>query len=241
MLCTTDTVCSPRAKPPPSVVSGYRATAGPGGTVDFGAHGRVPSTALGADPCAGTPSSLLRAWMWELTLATGWSAVAIRGLPAIGRPPRLPTVVRAYPARRGSARTPFGVIRATRIPAEHYAVHADCPVVSPAWMACDMARTVPRSAGLVVADAVLRASTSRTDPADRRGTHDHWPLCRGVVDRGTRRRQGRVRAGNAGRLSCLEGGLPVPLSTCGSAPDTRPTDPNHLSPGTGSPRKETAR
>jgi hypothetical protein len=42
------------------------------------------------------------------TLATDWSAVAVRALFTIGTPPPLPTVARAHPARQGSSRTRLG-------------------------------------------------------------------------------------------------------------------------------------
>jgi Transcriptional regulator, AbiEi antitoxin len=148
-----------------------------------------------------------------LTLATGWSAVAVRSIFAIGPPPRLPTVVRAYPARRGSAKTPFGVIRATQIPAEHYAFHAGCPIVSPAWMVCDLARTAARPAALIIADAVLRTGTNRSEFLGVIRHMYRWP---GVCEASwiAEHADGRAESGleTLGRLGCIEGDLPVPLS-----------------------------
>jgi hypothetical protein len=147
------------------------------------------------------------------TLATGWSAVAVRALFTIGTPPPLPTVARAHPGRQGSSRTRFGAIRPTRIPADHYAMHDGCPVASPAWMVCDLARTSPRPAGLIVADAVMRAGTSRSDLLDVVDHMSHWP---GVSEASwiARHADGRAESGleTLGRLGCIEAVLPIPLS-----------------------------
>jgi hypothetical protein len=167
----------------------------------------------------------------QSTLATGWSAVAIRSLFTIGHPPRLPTVVRAYPARRGSSRTRFGVIRATGIPAEHYAVHAGCPVVSPAWMVCDLARTAARPAALIVADAVMRAGTSRSELHGVIGQMSHWS---GVSEASwiAEHGDGRAESGleTLGRLGCIEGDLPVPLSNVWVGPGYPMYRLDHLFP-----------
>jgi hypothetical protein len=128
----------------------------------------------------------------------------------IGTPPLLPTVARAYPARRRSSRTRYGVIRPTRIPADHYAIHDGCPVASPAWMVCDLARMSPRPAGLIVADAVMRAGTSRSDLLDVVDHMSHWP---GVSAASwiAQHADGRAESGleTLGRLGWIEADLPI--------------------------------
>jgi Transcriptional regulator, AbiEi antitoxin len=156
------------------------------------------------------------------SLATGWSAVAVRTLFTIGTPPLLPTVARAYPARRGSSRTRYAVIRPTRIPADHYAIHDGCPVASPAWMVCDLARMSPRPAGLIVADSVMRAGTSRSDLLDVVDHMSHWP---GVSAASwiAQHADGRAESGleTLGRLGCIEADLPIPLSNVWVGPGGR--------------------
>ena len=146
-------------------------------------------------------------------LAAGWSAVAIRRLPVLRPPPAVPVVIRRAPAGRGTSRSRYGIARVADVPEEHWSRYAGCPTVSTAWMVADLARTAPRPDALVLADAVLRGGVGR----DR--------LCRAVETLHGMPGVGRATwiADNAdggaetaletlGRLSCLDSGLPVPLS-----------------------------
>lgn len=146
-------------------------------------------------------------------LAAGWSAVALRRLPVLRSPPALPVLIRPGPTGRGTSRSRYGIARVADLPVEHRGQHAGCPTVSSAWMAADLARAAPRPDALVLADAVLRSGVNR----DR--------LLRAIdalhgmpgVERArwiARNADGGAETAleTLGRLSCLEGGLPVPLS-----------------------------
>jgi hypothetical protein len=92
-------------------------------------------------------------------------------------------------------------------------VHAGCPVVGNAWMTVDLARTASRRDGLVLADAVLRRGTGRQAlEAVLLGIHGQ-PGARNaswVIEHADHRAETPLES--LGRLACIEGGLPVPLS-----------------------------
>jgi hypothetical protein len=71
----------------------------------------------------------------------------------------------------------------------------------------------PRSAGLIVADSVMRAGTSRSDLLDVVDHMSHWP---GVSAASwiAQHADGRAESGleTLGRLGCIEADLPIPLS-----------------------------
>jgi hypothetical protein len=147
------------------------------------------------------------------TLAAGWSAAALRGLPLPFRPPALPSVIQPSPVRRGVSRTPYGLIRLADLAGRHHAVYAGCPVVSTAWMTVDLARTASVDEGLLLADAVLHRGTSRRALRSALADMRRWPGARNaewIVDHADGRAETPLES--LGRLGCLEHGLPVPLS-----------------------------
>ncbi|HJU98492.1 MAG TPA: type IV toxin-antitoxin system AbiEi family antitoxin domain-containing protein [Jiangellaceae bacterium] len=147
------------------------------------------------------------------TLAGGWSAVAVRGLPSIGPPPALPTAV--HPSRTGSGaqRTRYGIVYPRELPPEHHGSHAGGPVVGAAWMVVDLARRADRAAALVVADAVVHHGTAMPRLRHVLAQLSGWPGARAatwVVAHVDGRSESALES--LGRLACIEGRLPVPLS-----------------------------
>jgi hypothetical protein len=96
---------------------------------------------------------------------------------------------------------------------------------------CDLARTTQRPAGLIVADAVMRAGTSRSDLLDVIGRMSRWP---GVSEASwiAEHADGRAESGleTLGRLGCIEGDLPVPLSNVWVGPGYPMYRLDHLFP-----------
>jgi hypothetical protein len=148
------------------------------------------------------------------------SAVAVRRVRRLGKPPPLPRVVRPLTddapqafRRQGASTSKFGVTRTVPLAERYRSQSWGCPTVGPAWMVVDLARTVDRATALVVADAVVGSGTTkdglkRALPAMRR-----WP--------GTERAQWVIEHANGrsesaletlGRLACIEHELPVPVS-----------------------------
>lgn len=146
------------------------------------------------------------------SFATEWSAVAIRGLPALRPPPALPVVVQ--PDRLSNpARTRFGRILVATVDPANLRLYAGCPVVSQAWTVVDLARKVPKAHALVLVDAALRQGTSTRALEHVAAGMRGWPGTRQaewVVEHGDGRAETPLET--LGRLSCIEGGLPVPLS-----------------------------
>lgn len=147
------------------------------------------------------------------TFAAGWSAVAVRGLRTMGKPPPAPTAVQPRDTSSGSSRTRYGVTRPAELLPRHRAQYAGCPTVGKAWMAVDLARHAPPAAALVVADAVLADGTTPAGLdralADMRG----WPgsnAAAWVVEHADGRAESALET--LGRLSCLEYDVTLPLS-----------------------------
>ncbi len=147
------------------------------------------------------------------TLAAGWSAVALRGLPCLGAPPELPTAVDPSRTGSGSQRTRYGIVHRRDLPCEHRGSYAGCPIVRTAWMVVDLARVADRSAALVLADAVLHRGTVMTNLRRALNQLCGWPgsgAVAWVVDRADGRSESALET--LGRLACIDGCLPVPLS-----------------------------
>ena len=101
---------------------------------------------------------------------TGWGATVWRGLPTLGSPPSVPTVVRprdtAMPnspgagdsrtTGSGSSRSSRGRILVEDLPPEHQFHKGTLPIVSKAWAVADVARTARLPDSLVVADQAKR-------------------------------------------------------------------------------------
>jgi len=148
-----------------------------------------------------------------LCLAAGWSAAVLRGLPMLRKPPAIPTVIQQRPTRRGTSRTPYGLIRVADVPEGHRTIFAGCPVVGTAWMTVDIARTADRPSSIVLADAVLHRGISRRALGAARALMRGWPGAQDaawVVVNADGRAESALES--LGRLTCIDGGLPVPLS-----------------------------
>jgi hypothetical protein len=148
------------------------------------------------------------------SLAAGWSAVAVRRLPALRAvPPALPTAVQLDPVRRGTDTTPYGVVRLHDLDEIHHAQYAGCPTVGRAWLAVDLARAAPRPDALVVADAVLHGGTTVGGLRRALAHMTGWPgtdAAAWVVEHADGGAESPLES--LGRLAFIEYGLPVPLS-----------------------------
>lgn len=139
-----------------------------------------------------------------------WSAAVTWELPTMGTAPTRPTVLRPKAAGRGPTTTPHGRIRVPELPVEHRWRAGEIGVVSRGFAVVDLARTVPVADGLVLADAAIRAGTDLaavTPLFSRwRGSHRaHW-----VVDHADGNAESPIET--LGRFTCIEFGLPLPVS-----------------------------
>jgi hypothetical protein len=147
------------------------------------------------------------------TLAAGWSAVALRGLPALGQPPELPTGVQPSRTGHGTRLTHFGIVHARELLSEHQCRFAGCPIVSKAWMVVDLARGADRAAALVVADAVVHRGTARRRLQGALDQMCGWPgsdAAAWVVQHADGGSESALET--LGRVACIDDGLPIPLS-----------------------------
>jgi hypothetical protein len=168
--------------------------------------------------------------------ADGFSAVAVRKLRRLGSPPDLPTVVRPRPAdtatsKRGRSTSANGIIRTLPLDQAFCGQGWGCPSVTKAWLVADLARTAPRSVALVIADAVLESGTTTPALMKALATMKQWPGVRNA-EWITEHADGRCESAleTLGRLSCIEGCLPVPVSNAWVGHDRPRFRVDHLWP-----------
>ncbi|WP_165367720.1 type IV toxin-antitoxin system AbiEi family antitoxin domain-containing protein [Phytoactinopolyspora endophytica] len=156
-----------------------------------------------------------RAFTWACgpsAHAAGWSAVAIRGLPAIDPPPQKPIVV--MPLGSGAdTNSAFGEVREVALPPEHRTVVNGCPILTDSRVVADIARTGARDDALVLADAALAAGTTVEELRDVLNVQRFWPgvpEARWVVEHADAYAESALET--LGRLTFIEYDLPVPIS-----------------------------
>ncbi|NDL56635.1 type IV toxin-antitoxin system AbiEi family antitoxin domain-containing protein [Phytoactinopolyspora mesophila] len=161
-------------------------------------------------------------------VAAGWSAVAIHDLPTIGAPPERPLVV--VPVGSGSAKSSLcGDVRAISIPAEHRTAVDGCPVLSMARTAVDIGRGAPRDEALVVADAVMAGGTTVNELRAVLMAERSWPGSRDalwVIEHADPFAESALET--LGRLTFIEGDLPVPISNAWVDLEAARYRPDHL-------------
>jgi len=156
---------------------------------------------------------------------TGWSAVAIWGLPTLRKPPPGPALVRLHPSAavdggRG------GWIQQANVPRAHQMRYRRAHVVSPAWAVAEMSRHSPLEQALAAADAVARRAAeaaATTDPDSRRlrtldlddavANMRHWSgvqRSRWVAQYADPCAETPIES--LGRFACLQYALPMPVA-----------------------------
>jgi len=88
------------------------------------------------------------------TYAADWSSVIMHGLPTMGAPPKVPSVIRPGSRVSGSNTAPWGRTRFANVPDRWLGEVDGTAAVPPAFAAVDIARRSRVSTGLVLADAV---------------------------------------------------------------------------------------
>lgn len=146
--------------------------------------------------------------------ATRSSALPAYRLPVLGPPPG--TVVHVRPKQEGAWPVSDGARRilVAELPEQDRRMVDGLRVCSPARVAADLARTSPMPPALVAADAVLHHGLATpAELADEAGRQADWPGGRKVLQVVTASDGGaETPLESLGRLSCIEAGLPVPLS-----------------------------
>src|SRR5690606_15770215 len=141
---------------------------------------------------------------------TGWASTVLRGLPALGRPPRLPTLVRPSGTGSGPRTGTRGRILVADVPGDHRRVIGSVRAMSAEWSVADLARTAPLPHALVVADAIVRQG------GDLRGVLPHmrhWPgvhRSRWVAEHADPAAESPLET--LGRFVFLEFDLPLPVA-----------------------------
>ena len=141
---------------------------------------------------------------------TNWSAAAVWGLPLLGKPPPKPSVVWPKVPGLGSSSTSPGRFLVADIPPHHRTEFGDAHVVSRAWAAVDVARKAPLASGLVVVDAAQRSGANVVEAARHMR---HWPgviRAKWVVNQSDPGAETPLET--LGRFTCIEFGLPKPVS-----------------------------
>ncbi|WP_162606155.1 type IV toxin-antitoxin system AbiEi family antitoxin domain-containing protein [Jiangella asiatica] len=144
------------------------------------------------------------------TFLTSWAAVATWGLPTAGRPPERVRAVRSSATGSSVRYTKCGDIRIAPIPLGQARRHAGIGIMCPEWAVADAARSGPLPAALVAADAVARQGADLGEtvramagwPGVHRArwvSHHADPLAESPME-------------TLGRFTCLQFGLPMPVS-----------------------------
>lgn len=141
--------------------------------------------------------------------AIGWSAVVLHGMPTLGAPPDVPSVVRPSRTRSGSNRTINGHTRFGAVPDRWLGEVDAIRVVHPAFTAVDLGRRVDRLTALVVADAAAARDRSRDALAGALADIDEWPGA-GQAAWAVRHADGDAESAleSAGRCAFIRAGLP---------------------------------
>lgn len=147
--------------------------------------------------------------------AADWSSIVLHGLPTLGAPPRVPSVLR--PGSRGSGsnttlwgRTRFAIVRDRWLGAVD-----GTSAVRPAFAAVDLARRAPAAAALVVVDAVAHRAGDRAELVAALADVAGWAGA-GRAARVVRLCDPDVESPleSLGRLAFLQARLPRSLSNC---------------------------
>jgi hypothetical protein len=154
--------------------------------------------------------------------------VAIHDLPTISAPPERPLVV--VPVGSGSATSSrYGDVRALSLPAEHRLVVDGCPVLSRARTVVHLGRCAPRDEALVVADAAMADGTTAAELRAVLMSQTSWPGSRNalwVIEHADPFSESALES--LGRLTFIEGELPVPISNVWVDLDGVRYRPDHL-------------
>lgn len=144
--------------------------------------------------------------------AVGASAQAVLGLPRLGPPPELPTVIRPGNPHRGHTATPWGRVRFGYLPTWHQRRSSGVRVADPVHTAIDVARHRSRVEGLMVADQVLHGGAHADQFAELAAHMANYPgiaEARWVIEHADGRAESPLES--AGRYVLLSEGLPRPV------------------------------
>lgn len=133
----------------------------------------------------------------------------VHGLPLLGRPPKVPQLVRS--PRHPRDRSETGTLQVAPLPIGDTTTVDGVPVTSLARTACDVARTRPFREGVVVADAVLRRGVSQQALFDVVSRCSTWPGGAAALEV-ARFADGRADGPleSISRVTYAEQGLPAP-------------------------------
>ncbi len=149
----------------------------------------------------------------------GWSAATVNGLPTMGRPPRLPLVVRPGTRLSGVTKCAYGRTRVEPIPENRLRHYAGVPATTAGHAACTIALSSRMPDALAVADQALRRGASLTgcikDFRGRAGIE----RARWVADHASGLAESPLES--LGRFAAYLGGLPLPVPNAWVG-DTKP-------------------
>ncbi|WP_149361062.1 type IV toxin-antitoxin system AbiEi family antitoxin domain-containing protein [Lolliginicoccus suaedae] len=149
----------------------------------------------------------------------GWSAATVNGLPTMGRPPRLPLVVRPGKSLTGSTRCAYGRTRVEPIP-ENWLRHYDgVPATTVGHAACTIALSSRMPDALAVADHAVRQGGQLDDCIESFRGRAGIERARWVVAHASGLSESPLES--FGRFAAYAGGLPVPVPNAWVG-DTKP-------------------
>jgi hypothetical protein len=140
---------------------------------------------------------------------TGWACTAIRGYPTLGRPPRLPTVVRPKDVKRWPFTGIGGRVLIADLPEEHRR-QGRLPIVSDEWAVVDVARTARLPDSLVVADVAVRSGLDLAGVLPHLHRWEGIGRARWVVEHAVPTVESPLET--LGRFTFIEHDLPVPVT-----------------------------
>ena len=114
-----------------------------------------------------------RALACDGTVVSHRSALAVHGLPLLGRLPKVPELTRAPRHQHDRSSVPY--LRVAALPVGQRTVVAGVPVVSTARAVVDVGRTEPLGEAVVAADAALRRGLGPAELAEVMASCAGWP------------------------------------------------------------------
>lgn len=152
-------------------------------------------------------------------IVSGWSALALHGVPDVVSPAPTPSLIRRKWGTSGSDRTTYGYVR-NCVPPEDAITQVDgLSVLEKGFAMADLVRSTGRLTSLILADAIAADPCAAEGMARSLTTLRTWPrfprsewLVR-VVDP-----LSESPLESAGRFRALQAGLPIPISNAWLGP-----------------------
>lgn len=152
-------------------------------------------------------------------IVSGWSALALHGVPDVVAPAPTPSLIRRKWGTSGSDRTTYGYIRNCVPPDEAITEVDGLLVLEKGFAMADLVRSTGRPTSLILADAVAADSLAAEGMARSLVTLRRWPRfprSEWLVRHTDPLSESPLES--AGRFRALQAGLPAPISNAWLGP-----------------------